>query len=159
MVEQFSKEKTCLQILHAGKEMKLNRMFIKRTLDRFQETQSTEDRPRSGRPKSCRTPVAIKKIRDKIRRNPRQSTRKKAKKQGLSPRTMRLLVTGDLRMRPYKMQTRQLLGAATKAKRLTRARLLRGKLCGGTLRNIVFSDEKPFTVQACFNQQNDRDCP
>ena len=104
VVDQFSKGKTRSQILHAGKEMKLNRMFIKRTLDRFQETQSTEDRPRPGRPKSCRTPVAIKKIRDKIRRNPRQSMRKMAKEQGMSPKTMRSLVTRDLRMRLYQMQ-------------------------------------------------------
>ena len=136
MVNQFSKEKTRSQILHAGKEMKLNRTIIKRTLDRFRETQSTEDRLRSGRPKSCRTPVAIK-IRDNIRRNPRQSMRKMAKEQGMTSRTMRSLVTRDLRMRPHKMRARQMLGAATKAKRLARARLLRGKLRDGTLRNSL----------------------
>ena len=131
-------------------------MFIKRTLDRFQETQSTEDRPHPGRPKFCRTPEAIKKIRDKIRRNPRQSMRKMAKVQGMSPRTMRHRVNGDLRMRPYKMRTRQLLGAATKAKRLAQASLLRRKLRDGMLRNIVFSDDELFTVQACLDQENDR---
>ena len=156
VVNQFFKGKTRSQILQAGKEMKLNRMFIKRTLDRFQETQSTEDRQRPGRPKSSRTPAAIKKIRDKIRKNPRQSMRKMAKEQGMSPRTMRRLVTGDLQMRPFKIQSRQLLGTATKAKRLARAKLLRKKLRDGTLRNIVFSDEKLFTVQASFNHQNDR---
>lgn len=82
--------------------------------------------------------------------------RKMAREQVMSSRTMRRLVTGDLQMRPFKLQSRQLLGAATKAKRLARAKLLRGKLREGTLRNIVFSDEKLFTVQASFNQQNDR---
>ena len=136
--------------------MKLNRMFIKRTLDRFQETHPTEDRQRPGRPNSFRSLAALKKIRDKNRKNLRQSMRKMAKEQGMSPRTMRRLVTGDLRMRPSKIQSRELLGAAIKAKRLARAKLLCGKLRDGTLRNIVFSDEKMFTVQASFLHQNDR---
>ena len=72
------------------------------------------------------------------------------------PGTMRPLVIGDLRMLLYKMRTRQLLRAATKAKRLARASLLRRKLRDGMLRNIVFSDEELFTVQDCLNQQNDR---
>ena len=54
------------------------------------------------------------------------------------------------------MRTRQLLGAATKAKRLAQASLLRRKLRDGMLRNIVFSDEELFTVQDCLNQQNGR---
>ena len=74
----------------------------------------------------------------------------------MAPRTMRRLVAGDLPMPPYKMQTRQLLGAATNAKRLARSRLLRGKLRDGTLRNIVFSDEKVFTVHVSFNHPNNR---
>ena len=73
----------------------------------------------------------------------------------MSPGTMRRLVTGDLRMRPYKMQKRQLLGAATKTKRLARASLLRRKVRDGMLRNIAFSDEELFTIQACLNQRND----
>ena len=82
-MNQFLKGKTRSQILHVGKERKFNRMFIKQTLDRFRETQSTEDRQHPGRPKSSRTPAAIEKIRDKIRKNSRQSMRKMAKKQGI----------------------------------------------------------------------------
>ena len=102
VVDQFLKGQTRSQILHQGKEMKLNRMFIKRTLCRFQDTQSTEDRTSPGRPEFCRTPVAIKTIGDKIRRNPRQSMCMVSKEQGMSRRTIRRLVTGDLRVRPYK---------------------------------------------------------
>ena len=50
---------------------------------------------------------------------------------------------------------RQLLDAATKAKWLARARLLRPKLLDGALSHIVFSNDKIFTVRTFSNQQND----
>ena len=56
-------------------------------------TQSPKDGQRPGRPKSFRTPVPIKKIKDKICKNPRQSMCEMAKEEGMSPRTMRRPLT------------------------------------------------------------------
>ena len=131
-------------------------MIIWRTLDRVKKTGTAEDRPGRGRKRQHRTPGIIKKIREKIRRNPKRSIRKMARDHDMSAATMWRLVRSDLRMKPFKLKASQLLSTATKTKRLARARLLLEQLQDGRLRNIVFSDEKLFSIQASFNHQNDR---
>lgn len=156
VVEQYEKKKTRSEMLRMGKHLKLNAMFIKRTLDRYEDTKSIEDRSRSGRPMSQRTPKLVKAVREKIRRNPRRSMRKLAKEHQTSPMTMHRLCRKDLGMHPYKLQKCQLLSEATKMKRLERSKKLLKRCKDGTLHNIIFSDEKLFTVEAAFNHQNDR---
>ena len=72
--------------------------------------------------------------------------RKMAKEAETSPRTMRRVVKNDLKMSPYKLQKRQLLSGHTIEKRVTRNRLLLNRIKEGTLPNIIFSDEKLFSV-------------
>ena len=50
----------------------------------------------------------------------------------------------------------QLLLQTTKAKRLSRTKLLLDKLKDGTQPPVLWTDEKLFTVQAIHNNQNDR---
>ena len=50
VIEQHRKKKTRREILKMGKDLNLNAMFIKRTLDRYAETKDVNDRPRQGRP-------------------------------------------------------------------------------------------------------------
>ena len=46
-------------------------MFIKQTLDRYEETKSVNDHYRSGRPKSKRTIEVVKAVREKIQEIPK----------------------------------------------------------------------------------------
>ena len=57
---------------------------------------------------------------------------------------------------PYKFTKRHLLSEATKKKRLDRAKVLVKKLVDGTQPQVLWTDEKLFTVQAVHNHQNDR---
>jgi len=156
IIEHHEKGMRPPEIFKLGKKLKINRMMIKRTIDRYKETMSIEDRPRSGRPRTTRTQKLLKNVREKIRRNPRRSMRKMAKEAQTSPRTMRRVVENDLKMSPYKLQKRQLLSGHTIEKRVTRTRLLLNRIKEGTLPNIIFSDEKLFSVQQSHNHQNDR---
>ncbi len=81
---------------------------------------------------------------------------KLAKEAGISPTSMRRLVRSNLHLTPYKLQRRQMLTEKTKLKRLERSKALLRKLHAGTLKNLVFSDEKLSTVQMKYNPQNDR---
>lgn len=144
------------EIYKSGKNLKINRMFIKRTIDRYLETSSIKDRQRSGRPRTSRTPKLIKNVREKIRRNPRRSMRQMAREAQTSPRTMGRICRSDLQMSSYKLQKRQLLSAPTIEKRHTRSRLLLNRIREGTLNNIIFTDEKLFSLQQSHNHQNDR---
>ena len=59
-------------------------------------------------------------------------------------------------MYPYKLLKYQLHSEVTRLKRIERSKKLLKKLKVGTLHNLVFSDEKLFTMEAIFNSQNDR---
>ncbi len=54
------------QIVKTLQKAKVNKMFVKRTLDHFKETGDTLDRPFSGHPRTACTSKAIKVIRQKI---------------------------------------------------------------------------------------------
>jgi transposase len=69
-----------------AKDMKLSYDTVKAVIRRFRETGSYDDRPRSGRPRTARTPANKRKIKGRIQRNPssrKNSTRKMAKAIGV----------------------------------------------------------------------------
>ena len=70
VIELYKKGKNTRQILDEGKSLNLNKMFVKRTVDRYNKTNSIKDRKRAGRPRSIRRLSLIKSVREKIRRNP-----------------------------------------------------------------------------------------
>lgn len=59
-------------------------------------------------------------------------------------------------MKPFKVQKVQNLTDAQKKVRLERARELKRLHVRGAIPNIVFSDEKNFTIEQFVNKQNDR---
>ena len=56
-----------------AKTLPIGRSTVWKTLKRFNERDDLSDRPRSGRPRSQRSKPIIKRIREKIRRNPKRS--------------------------------------------------------------------------------------
>ena len=62
VVEQHRKKKTRSEILKMGKDLNLNAMFIKRTLDRYAETKDVNERLQQGRPRSQRTKRSIRQL-------------------------------------------------------------------------------------------------
>ena len=91
-----------------------------------------------------------------MKRNPARSVTKLAQEANVSPFTMRRLLKNDLQLKAYKITKRQLLSAATKKKRLERAKLLLNGLLDDTQPTILWTDEKLFTIQMIHNPQNDR---
>jgi inhibitor of nuclear factor kappa-B kinase subunit alpha len=135
------------------KAMKLPRSTVYNVLKRYKETGSASDRPRSGRPRTARTPQLIKSVREKLRRNPDRNIAQLAREAHVGQATMHQIVTKDLGKHSYKKVRRQLLSEATKLKRLQRAKQL---LSAGTRCPIIWTDEKIFTVERFHNRQNDR---
>ena len=160
----MSKRAAIIQLHRAGhsnskimKLLKAPKSTVRDTILRFQELGTMEERDRSGRPRSARTPAKIKALRERIRKNPKRSLRKTAKDMNISHESVRTIVEQDLKMSLYKIRTRQLLTDLQKRKRKERAKILLNRLKGGTEKGeIVFSDEKLFLVEAKFNTQNDR---
>lgn len=138
------------------KKSKVTYKVVYNAVKRYKETGSTSDRPRSGRPRTACTSDRIKRVREKIRRNPARSIRKLAREENVGYASMWGIVRDHLEMTPYKKIRLHLLSAMTKAKRMERGRILLNRFKSGTQGPVLFTDEKLFTVQAIHNAQNDR---
>ena len=84
VIELHKKGKNTQQILNEGKSLNLNKMFDKRTVDHYNETNLIKDRKHAGRPHSIRRLSLIRSLRGKIHRNPKRSMNKLAKEVKIS---------------------------------------------------------------------------
>ncbi|KAI6651345.1 hypothetical protein LOD99_5311 [Oopsacas minuta] len=135
------------------KSLKTNKMFVSRTIFRFLETGSIQDRSRKGRKRTVRTSTLRKNVKRRISRNPGRSMRKLAKEINVARESMRLMVRNELAMSSYKFQKKQLLSVKNKKERLDRCQSLLGRFTGGLQNQILFSDEKLFVVEQQINNK------
>jgi hypothetical protein len=139
-------------------ELKLSgvtRNFVYRTLNRFSETGSLRDRERSGRPKSVTSPNLKRIVRDRIFRNPRRSMRKMTAELDVNRESIRCLIRKDLGLFPFKRHRVHHLNASIRDKRLIRSKALLRRLAKINAENVLWSDEKLFTIEESTNRQND----
>lgn len=143
-------------IFNLLKPLNISRMFVYRAIKRYDELLGTEDRGRSGRPRTVRTPSVVKAVRERIRRNPLRIQKIMSRELDISRRTMSRIIRDDLSMKAYRRSTGHLLTPRLKDIRKTRCqRLLQWHATNGH-ENILFTDEKIFTVEEKFNRQNDK---
>lgn len=70
VVSLFDAGKKPMDIFNELQSLGCSRNFVYYTIKRYNETNSVEELPRCGRPRSVRTVVNVKVIRERIRRNP-----------------------------------------------------------------------------------------
>lgn len=90
------------EIFKLLKNLKITLRFVYRTIKRFSEDSSFEDRKRSGRPRRVRTPAVIKAVRARIQRNPVRKQKLLAHQMGLSRTTVKRVLNEDLGLRAYR---------------------------------------------------------
>ncbi|XP_033223758.1 uncharacterized protein LOC117177271 [Belonocnema kinseyi] len=73
-----------------------------------------------------------------------------------SEANVRRIVKNDLNCYPYNLQKDHLLTEKIKASRLRQCKKLLRLAAAGRNRNVLFSDEKVFTIERVHNHQNDR---
>ena len=103
IIRLFEQGKSGYQI---AKDMKLPYTTVRDTIRRYRETGNYNDRPRSGRPRTARTPAKIRKIKGRIQRNPnsrRNSTQKMAKGVGIGRSSVQRIWHDDLGIKARKM--------------------------------------------------------
>ncbi|XP_055622148.1 uncharacterized protein LOC129765750 [Toxorhynchites rutilus septentrionalis] len=132
------------------------RNFVHRTVKRYLETGSTKRRYGGGRQATVVTPAMVKIVKKRLKRNPRRSATKLAKDLKISDRSLRRILKDKVQSKPYKIQKVQDLSMKQKQERVKRAKALLKRAAEGRLKNIVFTDEKLFTVAQFVNKQNDR---
>ena len=87
--------------LEKGKKAPTRKAILKLS-DRFKNTGSVADLPRTGRKRSVTTPDIVAKVSDALSKNPNQSARKMAKELSLSTRTL-MRVMKEIGMKPQQM--------------------------------------------------------
>lgn len=134
------------------------RQTVSRAVNRFEEKGDFKDKARSGRPATATGKNHQKQLEEEIEKDGHtrvNSTRKLARKLKVSRRSVGcMLKRGGYR--PWKDQERQHLTEKTIQKRLHRCKGLLERCKDDGYQNILFSDEKLFTIQQAFNRQNDR---
>lgn len=133
--------------------LKINKMLVSRTIKRYKETGSGIPAKSKGLPRSKRTPEAIKVVRERIRRNPARSARQMARSLNMHHKTMQQIIKEDLGLHPFKKNLVAGLTDKNKAERVRKCKLMKARHGGP---DIIFSDEKLFTLEIPLNKQNDR---
>ena len=139
-----------------AEELNMTKSKIGRYLQRYRATGTFELRPKKGRPRTKRTTEVREAVRKRIKRNPNRSASKMAKDFKCSERTMRRLLKSDLNLKPFKYQRRHLINSKTKVKRLKISRQIRKFLKQRPCPEMIWTDEKIFTIERSHNHQNDR---
>uniref|UniRef100_A0A7I4YLQ2 Helix-turn-helix domain-containing protein n=1 Tax=Haemonchus contortus TaxID=6289 RepID=A0A7I4YLQ2_HAECO len=132
-----------------AKHLGIHRSVVYRTLQRYRDLSGLQDRRRSGRPRTARTPKVVEAVRKRIARNTTQSISTMTRDMGISRKSMQRVVYEDLKMYPYRARKAAILSASNQQVRVKKCRqlLLRTRNKGHHL--IVFSDGKLFTVRSC----------
>ena len=135
----FGLHRAMTPISNIIKQLNLPKSTVYDAVRRYKELGNTKDRPRRGRPRSCRTKSNIKAVQEKARRNPKRSMRKMARNLKMDLKSMRTIVKTDLKLFPLNLNKRQHLTVLQKRKRTERAGLLLNLLKSGTQKgDIVF---------------------
>lgn len=131
---------------------------VKRVKVTLQSGGTLEDAPRSGRPRTVRTPRNVKTVARIIQQNPRQSIRGLSKKMDCAESSMRNLVHKELNMKSRVIMDKPRLTEANRQRRVDRCKSLmnfmKDQQTGKFVR--IFSDEKLFHVDAQLNRRNSR---
>lgn len=156
---------TVVELHHAGQRQcqiyrtlngTVSRSFISKVIKKFRETGTTDDRPRSGRPRSARTKHLLRIMQQRIRRNPARSGRNMARDMNVSRTSMQRALKIDLGLKALRKSNVQMLSASDKAKRVAKCRAFLRRFTVADSNRIIFSDEKMFTVEAKLNRHNNR---
>jgi inhibitor of nuclear factor kappa-B kinase subunit alpha len=156
IVLAFQRGERQADIFRRFKDDGVSRQLISKTIKRWRETGSITNRPRTGRPRSVRTPRRIKAVRARIRRNPQRSQRKLASQMVVSRRSIQRIIKEDLGLMPFKRRKVHGLTMQQRGARLERSKALLRRYANEDLERIVFSDEKLFVIEEHLNAQNDR---
>lgn len=128
--------------------------LIRNWVKKFEETGSTLDKPKSGRPRLSRTEENVERVNQSVRVDPDLSIRKRASALNVHRSSLHRILRKDLKLQPYKIQLVQELKPQDPIQRLEFVNKITERL--QTFTNIIFSDEAHFHLNGHVNRQNCR---
>jgi hypothetical protein len=127
---------------------------IRKWIKMFEATGSTVTITHRGRPVSARTADVVQQVKQSVRQNPQQSTRKRSQALDIKRTTLRRILKRDLHLKAYKIQLVQELKPHDANNRLNFANQMLDRF--NNFHNVMFSDEANFHLNGHVNKQNCR---
>ena len=115
---------------------------IKRWFGMIRSTGSIDLSSPPGSTRLVRTRGSIEKVKNRVERNTRISTRKLARDLGISRTTIQRILKDDLGLKPYKKTSESMLTEEHKEKRKKFANWVRSNITKEETMKILFSDRK-----------------
>ena len=91
-------------IVRELKYLQVNKLFMYRTINRYNGTGSIAKGYGGGRKKISTSPEMVSKVKKRLERNPRRSSNQIAKELKISQRSIRRILENELHVKPYKFQ-------------------------------------------------------
>ncbi|XP_033228815.1 uncharacterized protein LOC117180425 [Belonocnema kinseyi] len=102
--------------------LKVNKVFVYRTIDRYNNAGSIAKRHGGGHQKTETSREMVQKVRKRLERNPRRKANQMAKELKISNHSIRRILKNDLKIKPYKIQKAHDLTPKQQQVRLERAK-------------------------------------
>ena len=129
---------------------------VYRVCKRLSEGRLSDNRKLQLSHRTARTAAMVKRVRERIRRNPQRSVTQMAAQLGISKRSAFRIVKEDLGLKTYKKRKLHGLSQAQREKREKSSKELLERHGKSDLEHLVFSDEKLFRMEESLNHQNTR---
>ena len=129
---------------------------VKRWCKMIREAGSIELPTSPGRSPIIRTKESFKKVKHRLNRKKKVTSRKLAVELNISRTSVRRILKNELLLRPYKIIVELLLTDEHKEKRKKFSNWVRRRFRKEDTMKILFSDEKLFDIDGIYNSQNDR---
>ncbi|XP_037954626.1 uncharacterized protein LOC119684620 isoform X1 [Teleopsis dalmanni] len=84
-------------IVRELKQLNVNKMFVYRTINRYNSTGSVAKRYGGGRKKTATSPEIVRKVKARLKRNPLRSGNQMAKELKISQRSIRRILQNELK--------------------------------------------------------------
>lgn len=135
----------------------VSRSTVSRIMNKFNETGSVQDRPRSGRPKTATNEDKTLDVLLDVQQNPQTSTYELARNHGISRKSVQTILHKN-KFHPYKIQNHHELNEDDFDRRLQFCESILQKIStqNNFLDSLVFSDEATFCLNGTVNRHNCR---
>lgn len=146
VIALFLDGKSQTAIVQELKHLNVNKMFVYRTIKRYNDTGSILVRHSGGQAKTVTTPAMVKKVKEHLQRNPGQSGRQMAEELNISSKSIQRIFNDVLHVKKVKLQ--DLTDDQKKVELGTTKKSKRRKTADN-------SEEEAHTAQAHASEQND----
>ena len=140
-------------------KLKVSKTLVYDILKRWKQTKDIKEKPKVGRPRTVNTRRTRGIIKKRIERNDGVSLNRMAKALEISRKSVQMIVRNELGLKSYRLHQGQFLIDQAKKNRIERCKKLRAFFGVRRHENVLWSDEKVFTVEPAKNSQNHRQLP